>query len=121
MNDAQNYDLRIFYFENFEKRDAELVELREEAYNGDIERMLKIYEERLTNPDMNPINVSDDVERLRHIRELEANLIKTSVSLEGIQLRSMLPLVKKYEPERKKNNGLAEKVNNANPQQPLKT
>lgn len=122
MNDNENHDnLKNFYFLNFEKRDAELVELREVAYQGDTELMLKIYAERLKDPDMNAININADIERLKHIKDLESRvLIEKSFSLDGVPVTSMLPLVKIYETERKKN-GSSEKNNNGNSQQPLKS
>ncbi len=122
MNDDQNHEnLKAFYFLNFEKRDAELVELRETAYKGDTEFMLKTYEDRLKDPNMNFYNVSADIERLNHIKDLESRVLpEKKISLDGTPLTSMLPLVKIYEAERKKN-GSSEKNNNGNSQQPLKS
>jgi len=96
------HDVRAFYFENFERRDAELVQLRDSVYTGDTRKMLATYEERLKHPNANVDKLRDDIDRLRHISDLETQIAQLQLTVDGAVLTSVSPLVNKYEPERRR-------------------
>jgi len=93
-------DLRLLYFVHMESHDAKLIRLRDQQWGGQTNRVVEELQKRLKHPMAHTENIQADIERFRHIGELEKDLRDANLT-DGDQPIDVSYLVNRFEHERK--------------------
>ena len=96
--------LKNFYFDNFQERDAQLVELRKRFYGSDTQSMIKRYQNLLKKPGSDQRNLTEDIRRLEGIHCIDIQLKEQGCELNGKSV-NVSTLVDLFEGQRKKKGG----------------